>query len=202
MRCGWHFAWSLSALLSFSTLAQSNIQWNREVESDEVFIKTGTNKETGFPIFEANVSIEASVDRVLELLTAHEALSEYVYGVAESNRLDDSAGRVIVYYELDLPWPIRDKYGITEEVVSTKQGGVVIDIQSVPFDFEPEKDLSRLAFVRTKWQLIKVREKTTKVIYRSEADPGSIPNWVVNLFIVNSPKETLKNIRRKLENRS
>ena len=190
---------SLFVLLIFWSDQSQDPVWEKTSNSDGIETKIGTDPKTDFPIFESQVTIDADIETVHKLLMDHDKLQEMVYGVSDSRRLPDAEDRVLVYYRLDLPWPVRDKYAVTEESYTLSDNRIDILIESVEYEYTPEDDLSKIDMLHTDWELYRIDDSTTKVIYRSMADPMGIPNWVVKLFLSTSPKETLRNLRERAE---
>lgn len=174
---------------------QDDPVWEKVSESDGIETKIGTDSHTEFPIFESTVTIPSNIHLVYEKLMDHNNLKSLVYGVSDSKRLEDQDDRTIVYYQLDLPWPVRDKYAITEEFAYKSERRIDILIKSIEHEYKPADNLSKIDMLLTNWELYQLGDNSTKVVYRSTADPMGIPNWIVKLFLSTSPKETLKNLR-------
>ena len=175
--------------------------WEKTSVSEGVETKIGTDPKTGFPIFESTVTINGNIKTIFGKLTDHDRLEELVYGVSDSKRLPDDEGRVVVYYQLDLPWPVRDKYAVTQEVSTIQENRIDILVKSFNSEYEPEENLSKIDMLLTNWELYQIDATTTKVVYRSTADPMRVPNWIVKWFLSTSPRETLFNLRSVVESR-
>lgn len=174
-------------------------EWDKVSESDGVLTKIGTDQKTGFPIFESVVTINTDKESVHKQLTDYDNLKNIVYAVSESKKIADKEDGVVVFYQFDLPWPVSDKYAITKEYSEFSESQINIYVKSTSSDYRPSRDLSKIDLVTTNWILDELDDETTRVTYRSTADPMGIPNWVVKLFLSTSPRETLKRLREESE---
>ncbi len=190
---------AILSLVLLNGIEPSQQEWDKVTESDGIEVKIGTQAGTGFPIFESTVTIKAEMSVVYQQLIDHENLKEIVYSVSECRRVTDYEEQIVVYYRMDLPWPVSDKCAVTAETYSITDEKILIHIESVDLAYQDEENLSKIEDLVTNWKLYKVDDQTTKVVYGSCADPGGIPGWVVKLFLASSPKETLRNLREKSE---
>ena len=73
-------------------------------------------------------------------------------------------------------------------------------IDGVP-DYIPEKKgIVRMPRSNGVWNVYQVDKQIVKIEYTYGGDfGGSIPSWIINLFIVDSPHKTLINMREYLE---
>ena len=185
---------------SVTILHAQDINWDKTQVDDSVETRIGTDPSSGFPIFESNVEISCSLHEAFNLLTDYEKLHSFVYGVSDSKQLKTESDSVFVFYQLDLPWPVRDKYAVAYEEYKISESEIIIEIKSVNHPHKVD-GLSKIMHLHTDWELRQINSSTTHITYRSTADPMGIPNWVVKIFLANSPKETLKKIRTELETR-
>ena len=68
-------------------------------------------------------------------------------------------------------------------------------------DYIPEKkNYIRLKEAEGFWQIKEIEENKISLIYQYYGEPGgSLPAWLVNMFIVDGPMDTLTNLKKMLE---
>ena len=53
-----------------------------------------------------------------------------------------------------------------------------------------------MMLVQGKWEVETVDDKNVLVSYQFLADPeGSLPSWIINMFLVDDPFKTMQNLR-------
>lgn len=62
---------------------------------------------------------------------------------------------------------------------------------------EEDDGFIRIKEIRGQWLIKFIDNENCKVTYQFMADPeGFLPGWVVNLFVVDGPYKTLKNLQK------
>ncbi len=69
-------------------------------------------------------------------------------------------------------------------------------------DYYPlNEDLVRVPYIKGFWELIKIDDSSTKIVFMSAASPGgSIPDWLADSFVLDMPYHSLNNFRYMLKN--
>ncbi|MDY6903374.1 MAG: START domain-containing protein [Thermodesulfobacteriota bacterium] len=102
----------------------------------------------------------------------------------------------------DFPWPCKDRYVVFLSSTTRDEdaGRIVIDYQSVneTDDIgEIAEKYVRIEFVQGQWILEKIDDTHTRFTYTICADVGgSLPAWVVDVFLQDRPYEMVKNLKR------
>ncbi|MBT6438267.1 MAG: hypothetical protein HOB26_10345 [Flavobacteriales bacterium] len=96
------------------------------------------------------------------------------------------------YLLLDLPWPFEQReMALNHKITTNTPKEVYIEITINAEIPQKKEDAVKIENAEGSWKLI--QEGTdVKVIYSFVADPnGNIPAWVINMFVVDGPIETL-----------
>lgn len=189
----------LLLLLSISsTLAQ--ITWEKARDKDGIVIYTRTVGDKNLKEFKAHIYIEARISTVAAILTNAPNYHKWVYKVSSAKVL---TGKVPQgswsYYTVDMPWPLTDRDGISATTAQVSQNKVVITQLSAPDYIKEQEGFVRLRQVDTKWTIERLDSGKLKITYESLADPGGLPAWLVNIFLLDGPTETLKNLRKEVK---
>ena len=69
-------------------------------------------------------------------------------------------------------------------------------MKSAPNNLAEKKDVVRIRNAEGKWIFEDLKNGHIRVTYQFYGDPeGNIPSWIINLFIVDGPYDTLINLR-------
>ena len=105
----------------------------------------------------------------------------------------------VIYYTSEVPWTISNR----DVVVSCKKtvasdGVVTYNIKGASGYISMKDGFVRIKDIKGKWQFTPLKIGEIEVVYQFLADPaGSIPNWLINMFIADGPYQTLMNIKAK-----
>ncbi|MDW3652500.1 MAG: START domain-containing protein [Bacteroidia bacterium] len=192
----------LSIFLFSSSFGQS--EWKKEKEKDGITIYTRTSGGKDLKEFKAYMTLEARMSTVTAILTQASNYPNWVYKLSSTKKLKGNVPQGSwTYYTVSMPWPLTDRDGISATTASQKSDGTVIIKQKSAPSFVPEKeDFVRLAQVDTEWKIEQLPEGKLKISYQSLADPGALPAWLVNLFLLDGPFETMKGLRKECKKES
>ena len=190
--------------ICFAPFAYGQTDWKKAKEKDGILIYTRTYEENDLKEFRAHMSIEARFETIVALITEASHYPNWVYKVSTCEVLEDQLPRTSkTYYTVAMPWPLKNRDGVTTSTVLQKANGHVVVRQTDAPEHLPEKEgYVRLKQVDTTWTIEDKGDGNISLIYQSLADPDGVPNWLVNLFLLDGPQETLKNLRKEVSNPS
>lgn len=185
-------------LLSLNILpSHAQSEWKLEKSGKGINVYTREIPETSIKEFRAEVEIKASIGELEEALSQVENHAEWMAGVESATVLNTEPE--ILQYNLHLPFPFSDRYVVVTSKTVSGEGSCRIIIERLdhpPINAEGDIEIE---YLKGYWLFTKVDEQTTAVVYQFVSDPGgSLPDWLVNSFIVKNPYHTLANLREKL----
>lgn len=177
--------------------------WKLAKDKKGIQIYTRQMADSKLKEFKANTSIKTSVDKVIATLQDVDNYHKWMVYVKTSILLKKiSEDECYVYSEAKLPWPFsnRDISNHINVYWSVEKDTATLTINGI-HDYIPEKDgIVRMPVSKGLWYVYQLDKHTTKIEYIYGGDPGgSIPSWVVNLFIVDGPFKSLVNLKKYLE---
>ena len=189
----------LGTFMTLQSMAQ-NGKW--ELEKNESGIKIYTRTVEGEDIreFKAVTTITAPRKKIASIITDINDYPNWYPDIAKASILKKvAANEFIVYSVLDLPWPASDRDGTAKMVISHKTNSTTIKLIGVKGYKEKSDDYVRIPKSYGFWLLTTDGDKT-KVHFQYFASPGgSLPDWIINMFIVDNPFETLKLLKDKVK---
>ncbi|MCX6243408.1 MAG: hypothetical protein NTU98_01780 [Bacteroidetes bacterium] len=190
----------ISLVLSFSAVAQT-WEFNKQKEGIIMY----TRKEAGKPLkaYKGVTDIHAPAEKVFayiedvnNTLWWDKNLSEIKVLLYEKNN------RAQFYLVFGLPWPISDRDLCVESKVTIDEVTGINKITSTPVSgVIPERsDKIRIKEYHQTWIIRPAGKDLTHVELEGYVDPaGSIPDWITNMLIVDSPYKIISGIKLQLE---
>ena len=177
--------------------------WKLAKDKQDIQIYTRQMANSKLKELRAHTFIKTSVDNVIATLQDVDNYNKWMVYVKNSALLKKiSDDEMYIYSEAKLPWPFnnRDIANHINVYWSEEKDTATLVIDGIP-DYIPEKEgIVRMPISKGHWYVYQLDKQTTKIEYIYGGDPGgSIPSWVVNLFIVDGPYKSLVNLKRYLE---
>jgi hypothetical protein len=200
-RCMFRFSLTviLSLSVSYSLVAQS---WDFVKEKEG--IKMYTRKDAGKSLksYKGVTDIKAPADKVFALIEDvyhtdwwDKNLTQIKVLLYEKNK------RAQYYLVYDLPWPVTDRDLCVDVTVTVDPVTGVGKITANPLPgLLPEcSDLIRIKEYHQTWTVRPVGKDLTHVELEGYVDPaGSIPDWLSNMIIVDSPFKVICGVRERV----
>ena len=176
--------------------------WQLKKDSDGIPVHV--REVEGSPIleFKGTVVVDRPIKDVIDFYEQAERMPEWFHQCQESKLLETkSEDDKILYFSLDLPWPVKDRDAVYERVRTTDASTGVIEYHSSALpDYSPKHDgRVRMPMVKGFWRFTPLDAGRTEVYYQQHGDVGGhIPAWLVNQLAVNIPFNSLQHFRDHL----
>jgi hypothetical protein len=197
----------LCALFIFSILLMNayaqETDWKLEKEKEGIAVYTRNFEEVKIKEFKATTDINAEMEILVAMVLDVEEYSKWMENVKSAEVIKKiSEDELYIYSVVDVPWPFDDRDVVTIDKVSrdASSGVVTISIQGVE-GMVPEKEgVIRMPESGGFWKFTPQKNGRIAIVYQYLADPGGgIPDWLVNMFLVDGPYKTLENMKRIAE---
>ena len=194
-------------LLLFHILVFSNTivaqSWDFIKEKDGIKIYTRNDTGKTLKSYKGITDIHAPAEKVFSLLEDVNHTEWWDKNLTQIKVLRYEKCRKAQYYLVyDLPWPVTDRDLCVDVTVTTDTATGVSRITAVPLAgaIPARQDMIRILEYRQVWTIIPAGRELTHVILEGFVDPaGSIPDWVSNMLIVESPFKVISGVRDRLE---
>ena len=134
----------------------------------------------------------------MALLKDPDVATEWMHNVVEFNVIESPSDTENVVYTVNhTPWPVTNRDAYIRSIMSATESGVVTStIKAEPEFAELNDDYIRMPQVLGAWTFSPKEEGMVEVTYQVHANPGgSLPDWLVNAIVVETPLETLSNLQ-------
>ena len=180
-------------------------QQDWELKKDQNGIKVYTKDIPGsdFKEIKATTNFNASLSGVVGLLTDISSHKLWIYRCKESKLIKTvSSSEVYYYMETEVPWPAANRDGVFRFKFTQDSLTKVITVASKNINgLMPEIDgVIRVPKFIASWTLTPKKDGTVDAVYQLNVDPaGSVPAWIINMFAVDGPYESLTSMKKLLK---
>jgi hypothetical protein len=193
----------LLALSALCYQAHPQDDWTLQDQQAGIYIYTRTFPDSRFKAIRVKCTVHATLSRLTGVILDVNNGTQWVYGTKSSILLKQVSPSELYYYSVvNLPWPLTDRDFVAHltAVQDPKTRVVTIDGPTLANYIPAKKGLVRVPSGEGKWILTPQPGGRVAIDYTLRTDPGgSLPPWLVNLFVTAGPKETFNNLKAQLE---
>jgi hypothetical protein len=176
--------------------------WHLVKQKNGIEVFTAPGGHDGLKLIKVTAQMSGSLQRVKEVFTNIPIQEEWVYATRKSylvKKLDENS--MLYYNETGLPWPASNRDVVIRMVLEEDPSFKSLQIrqEAVTGTLPARKGLVRVQHLSGHWEFTETGNNKLKAIYFLDVDPGgSLPAWVVNLFIAKGPYETFVKLQQLL----
>ncbi len=192
------------ALITISMDVQAQ-KW--EFIKEKEGIKIYTRKETGNNLksFSGIMDVRCDFETVCNLIGNVKNVDWWDKNLREIRVLLYEKDKHIQYYLVyGAPWPVTDRDLCVDATVSTDPATGARTIYSVPLlNTIPENpDYVRITEYWQKWTMQDMKNGKIHLVLEGYVDPaGSVPDWIYNMVITDTPLKIMRGIKERVEKR-
>jgi hypothetical protein len=169
-----------------------------ELKKDKDGIKLYTRQEEGYSLkaVKAETVFNASLETCVAVLRDIDHLSELFPDCQKVVKVKQDDHSQIHYLQLKAPWPVTDRDGAfgLKYSYSPQEKTVTIQAEMVQGGYPEQAGFVRLNKGKGTWKFKRIDATHTSLDYYYLGDPGgSIPAWVANTVIEESPFRMIQN---------
>ncbi|MCX6286331.1 MAG: hypothetical protein NTY96_04395 [Bacteroidetes bacterium] len=192
----------ISFLLLFSQYLPAQ-SWDYIKEKNGIKIYTRTPEYSAFKCFKGETVFHANMQEIGLYIGNVKNFNWWDKNIRDLRVLDSESDKHIKYYFIyDVPWPLSDR-DICVEVcttIDTLTGGKMVYAKPLPGVIPECEDIVRIKNYWQKWTLTPIDKNSVHAILEGFVDPGgSVPSWLYNLVIVETPLKVMGGIKKKVE---
>jgi uncharacterized membrane protein len=186
----------------FLSLPVAGQSWDFIKEKDS--IKIYTRVETGRTLksYKAVTDINAPEEKIFTVMEDINNIDWWDKNLTQIKVLLYEKNKRARYYMVyDLPWPVTDRDLCVDVTITTDTvtGERKINALSLNGVTPEHKDRVRIKDYRQTWIIIPRGKEMTHVVLEGFVDPaGTIPVWISNMLIIESPIKAINGLRERL----
>lgn len=191
----------LSVWLINASCSQS---WNLEKERDGVQVFTRKVNNSSFKEYRANVEVKTTFKKVIDMLYETKSREIWLYNTPVIEEVQKTDSTLCIYNRVDAPWPVSDRDNITCFYTITSRSDyakIGMRLMKSHPSFPEDDDVVRIQQLEGFWEITDLKNGYIRLVQQCLADPGgSLPAWLVNSSVVDSPFFSMRAIKKHLEN--
>jgi len=171
--------------------------WTLRASEDGIQVWTQPRPGSQVARVRAEVYVAAPIEDVVRKFENASSFTEWFPNCPESRTLSRSGQREYRYAVTAAPWPVSDRDTVYVFDKHEREPGVVEFAVSTAPDFIPEQaDRVRVRAAEGSWRFERTAETETRVRFELHMEPGgSIPEWLINSRLVDSPLRAMQGLR-------
>lgn len=191
----------LTIIMSLVVINLQAQEWEISKQEDGVTAHTKL-REGGIKEVKITTEVSAPLDKVIRFITDYDNPKEWKHSTRSSKIVNKKSDQEFkVYFVIATPWPLKDRDFYADVSVKHSEGNQECEIIFIP-DTGQQKhgNKVRMNDFDTKWILSEQADGKISVELYSYGDPVGVPISFVNMFIVDTPFKTVKNLKRDIIN--
>lgn len=185
------------------TIAKAEEPWKLSSDKEGVKVYTRHVPDSKIKAIRVECQLNASASQIVAVLLDIKGSIDWVYHTKSVNLIKQVSPSELYYYsEVSVPWPVHNRDFIAHIKVTQNPTTKVVTVDAPCLsDMVPLKDgIVRIEHSVGKWVITPVDATHVKVDYTLHADPGgSVPAWLLNMFITQGPSESFKKLKVQLQ---
>ena len=182
----------------FSLAFASAEDWELIKDEDGIKVYTRTIADSKIKESKGVTTIRAPLDSILGVLNDTDACPKWVRNCKDPLKLRDvSFNEGYIYQVINFAFPVKDRDLILHSKMTHNPVTKAVNIQltSIP-DYISETKNVRIKKSAGFYFINPISDNIYEVTWQHHTEPGGgIPNWLVNKLIVDTPFNTLRNLR-------
>lgn len=187
----------LLVAICFELFSQEN--WKLKKDSQGIQVFTQNTENTGICTFKATTNVKLTTKRILEILQDADNYPLWINQISSAKLIQSNSNAFVVYYIVKMPIGFKNRDIVLQNTIKIcNQDKLLVELITINDVVNEKKDFVRITDGKGFWLVEKLDNSQSRVTYQFYSDPkGDFPSWLVNLFLVDGPFETLLNLKQK-----
>ena len=191
---------TLMTVFSSALMAQS---WKFVKDKDGVKIYTQTEPGKSLKSYKGITDIKAPAAKVFALIEDVNHTEWWDKNLSQIKVMQYEKNKRARYYLVyDLPWPVTNRDLCVEVTATYDPATGAGKIVALPLEgiVPDHKDMIRIRDYKQTWTVTPAGKDVAHVVLEGFVDPaGTIPEWLTNMLIVDSPLKIIGGVKERLE---
>jgi hypothetical protein len=171
-------------------------------QGEGIQVYTAAVGTTGRKYIKVTAALTGTLEQVKTVFRNIAQQKAWVYGTKQSYLLERTTENNLLYYnETALPWPVSNRdVAIHMQLIEDSLRQVLVITQQGMANAAPvHKGIVRVPHLVGHWEFRNEGNSKLQAVYLLDIDPGgSVPLWLVNLFVAKGPYETFVKLQQQL----
>jgi hypothetical protein len=196
---GMLLVWAMSSAVWAQT--EIDYEWHLKRDRDGIQVYVSKVADSKFKAMRAHMLVETSVRSLVALIIDLENCRQWAPTCKQAYIVERlSPTDSIVYSHNNLPFPVRDRvaYSRVKWTRDLETGAVVMRSSALAdANYKIRKGVIQVTDAMSEWRFTPQADGQVLVESFVHADPnGAIPAWLTNLLMVDTPFDTMRQVRK------
>lgn len=186
-----------SALYSEDCRAQKD--WTLKRQKDGITVYVREVPGSGLRAFKAETDIPGNLAACLSVLRDIDDFTSLFPDCSSSKKVSQSDSDQVHYLIMDAPWPVNDRDGVFQfrYRFDRTTGRLTVNADIIGGHVPPANGMVRLMKGKGEWAFTPKGKESTQLVYTFHGEPGgSIPDWLADQVVVDTPFGVLTNFKK------
>lgn len=192
---------AIFTLLLFSF--PNNSDWKLEKSKNNIQVFSRIAEDSDLKEIRMTSSAEATLSQAVAVLMDVEGYSNWIYNCESAKVVKQLKDNEVLYYSITkAPWPVLDRDLVVHNQIYQKSDTKEVFSQSEAKAKLLPKINGRIRITNMfgLWKFTPKGNNKIEIEYYIKVDPaGSLPTWVVNMFIANGPYQSMLQFKQELQ---
>jgi ribosome-associated toxin RatA of RatAB toxin-antitoxin module len=185
--------------MTFKAVA-ANDQWTLELDREGIRVYTQIEEPSPYKQIKVTATINAPMEKVLEILMAFSGYKSWMNHVQESYLLNQSDSAYYVFILEDAAWPMQNRYQVSRLDVRQTMSESHIQFRSVPNYIEKRTDAIQIKQFEGYWSIEDRTDHQCSLEFVLIHNPGGyVPPWLANFNAVENPFQSILKLKALAE---
>lgn len=187
-------------LLIISNSLSTETNWKLELEKEGIKVYTRITT-SDFKEFKGEILINASITEIEKVLVDIEKYPDWCYKTRSATIIEKDSTTIRYFYVSDTPGFLKTRVACFElhREINHQTGEVIFFLNDILCTNALDKDMLLIPIMKGTWKLTPTGKGGVMVTMQMLTEPGGIiPSWLANLVVVDSPYETLSNLKKQI----
>jgi hypothetical protein len=193
------FAGSICFNMTFKTEAD----WQLKKNANGILVYTRESTELGIKEVKCVTHFKSSLSGLVAFIKDIPQHPNYIYRCKSAfiiKNVNDS--ELYYYHETATPWPVENRYGVIYYKIKqdSKTKIVRIDSKEILNMYPKQPNMVEVPKLRASWEFVTNKNGEVESTYYILLNPGgNIPVWLINLFVIDGPYNTILKMKELLK---
>jgi START domain len=180
-------------------LATAQAEWRLKRHEDGIRVYTRNTDNSDFKSIKVECTVNARISALVAFLLDVSKQHDWVYNNKKSQLIRQVAPNELIFYsEVEVPWPCNNRDYVSHIVITQPAVNTVVVNANAEPDLVPRMSGKvRILISNAHWEITQIGPTEQSIVYTVNFDPaGSMPAWLVNMFVTKAPYETFQKLRK------
>ena len=183
-------------------LLAKEFPWQPKKNEDGIRVEVRKVESSPYLEYRGMMVLDVPLEQVIALYEDAPRMTEWFHQCIASEELEKKSPEDrILYFAIDLPWPVQDRDVVYRRVrhQDPQTGTIEYQASALGNIYKEQPDRLRMPEIKGLWRFTPLGGGRTGVYHQQHGDAGGfIPPWLVNQLAVNIPFNSLSNFRKLL----